>query len=101
MFSAKIVSSKNFTWVQKKILNTSIIQLEDIFNSKKFKSTVINFKSPYTKKKRFLENNEYSNLEIYNELMIVAEFYVELDDSTPERKIIGYTYPSQKNYLYL
>lgn len=93
MFKATVASAKNFTDAQKKILYSTISQLEDVFNSEKFKDRVINFKCPLTGKKEFLENLGHSNKQLYDKLMGGATFHVEIDTDLPSRRVIGYTYP--------
>ena len=96
MFKAKIIQHEDFSKDQLKIARQSLKKLDEIFNSKKFKSQIINYICPITGKKKFLLNNKLSNQKIYDKLVDGAEFSICLDDYKAKKGKIGYTYPSDK-----
>ena len=93
MFKVNAVSHKNFSEIQKEVLDQTIVKLETVFNSQKFKEQVVNFKCPLTGKEEFLENLGHSNEQLYDKLMSGATLHVEIDTDLPSRRVIGYTYP--------
>lgn len=98
-----IHTSTNFSSSGLVLLEQARVVLEKVLNSEEFKQQVLHF--TYQGEEMFVQNNGYTNLEIYNLMMAGAE---QLPDPTPANQtmdlftelynggsgVIGYTDPS-------
>lgn len=95
------IKTLNYNDNQNKKIERAALLLKIIFNSEEYKQEVYNF--TFKGQKKFFENNNKTNIEIYDQLMLGAEALLPVINRQMDitvkmyyswRSTVGYTYPN-------
>jgi uncharacterized protein YjaZ len=95
------IKTLNYSEQQNKKVEIAANLLKKIFNSEEYKQEVYNF--TFNGQKKFFENNNKTNIEIYDHLMLGAEILLPVINRQMDitvkmyyswRSTVGYTYPN-------